>query len=86
MQDQIAGKLVDVLSIADVIDLAPAGEQIPSGGIIFHYSRQANFNVITWSNHGLTYALVSSLPGSGRQSCMVCHQDIQNGDRFSAHR
>ena len=66
--------------------VAAGGEQIPSGGIIFHYSRQANFNVITWSNHGLTYALVSSLPGSGRQSCMVCHEDIPNGDRFSAHR
>jgi mycothiol system anti-sigma-R factor len=66
--------------------VAAGGEEIPSGGIIFHYRRQANFNVITWSNHGLTYALVSSLPGSGRQSCMVCHQDIPNGDGFSAHR
>jgi mycothiol system anti-sigma-R factor len=62
------------------------GEQVPSGGIMFHYSKQADFNVITWSNHGLTYALVSSLPGSGRQSCLVCHQNMADGDHFSAHR
>ena len=66
--------------------VAAGGEEIPSGGIIFHYRKQAGFNVITWSNHGLTYALVSSLPGAGRQSCLVCHQSMSNGDRFSAHR
>jgi mycothiol system anti-sigma-R factor len=62
------------------------GEEVPSGGIIFHYRKQANFNVITWSNHGLTYALVSSLAGAGRQSCLVCHQSMSDGGRFSAHR
>jgi mycothiol system anti-sigma-R factor len=66
--------------------VAAGGEEVPSGGIIFHYSRQADFNVITWSNHGLTYALISSLPGSGRQSCLVCHQDMADGGHFSAHR
>jgi mycothiol system anti-sigma-R factor len=66
--------------------VAAGGEEVPSGGIIFHNSKQADFNVITWSNHGLTYALVSSLPGSGRQSCLVCHQNMADGGRFSAHR
>jgi mycothiol system anti-sigma-R factor len=66
--------------------VAAGGEEIPSSGIVFHYRKQASFNVITWSNHGLTYALISSLPGSGRQSCMVCHQDMPDGNRFSAHR
>jgi Putative zinc-finger len=65
---------------------AAGGEAVPSGGITFHYSKQANFNVIAWSNHGLTYALVSSLPGSGRQSCLVCHQSMADGDHFSALR
>jgi mycothiol system anti-sigma-R factor len=62
------------------------GEEVPSGGIIFHYREQANFNVITWNNHGLTYALVSSLAGAGRQSCLVCHQSMSDGGRVSAHR
>ena len=65
---------------------AAGGEEVPSGGIVFHYSRQASFNVITWSTHGLTYALVSSLPGSGRESCLVCHQNVANGSHFSAHQ
>jgi hypothetical protein len=30
----------------------------------------------------LLRALVSSLPGSGRQSCMVCHQNMANGEHF----
>jgi mycothiol system anti-sigma-R factor len=59
------------------------GEEVPSGGIVFHYRKQANFNIITWSNHGLTYALVSSLPGTGRPSCLVCHQDMTDGGHFS---
>jgi mycothiol system anti-sigma-R factor len=83
---QMQHQKISLLITSSGSAVAAGGEEIPSGGIIFHYSRQANFNVITWSNHGLTYALVSSLPGSGRQSCMVCHQDIPNGDRFSAHR
>jgi mycothiol system anti-sigma-R factor len=66
--------------------VAAGGEEVPSGGIIFHYRKQANFNVITWSNHGLTYALVSSLAGAGRQFCLVCHQSMSDGGRFSAHR
>ena len=66
--------------------VAAGGEEVPSGGIVFHYSKQAGFNVITWSTHGLTYALVSSLPGSGRQSCMVCHQNMTNSGHFNAHR
>ncbi len=66
--------------------VAAGGDEVPSGGIVFHYSKQAGFNVITWSTHGLTYALVSSLPGSGRQSCMVCHQNMANSGHFSAHR
>ena len=66
--------------------VAAGGEEVPSSGIIFHDRKQAHFNVITWSNHGLTYALVSSLPGSGRQSCLVCHQSMSDGSRFSARR
>jgi len=59
--------------------VAAGGEEVPSGGIIFHYHKQASFNVITWSNLGLTYALVSSSPGSGPQSCLVCHQNMADG-------
>jgi mycothiol system anti-sigma-R factor len=82
MQQQKISLLVSSSNSA----VAAGGEEVPSGGIVFHYNKREGLTVITWSNHGLTYALVSSFPGSGRQSCMVCHQNMANGDYFSAHR
>jgi hypothetical protein len=78
MQQQTISLLVSSSKSAT----AAGGEEVPSGGIVFHYSKRLGFAVITWSTHGLTYALVSSLPGSGRQSCMVCHQNTVNGGHF----
>jgi anti-sigma factor RsiW len=82
MQQQTISLLVSSSKSA----AAAGGEEVPSGGIVFHYSKQMGFAVITWSTHGLTYALVSSLPGSGRQSCMVCHENMADVDHFSAHQ
>jgi hypothetical protein len=39
-------------------------------------------NVITWSTHGITYALVSSIHGSAQHSCLVCHQNIADQSVF----
>ncbi len=52
------------------------GEELRSGGLTFHYRSGANFEVITWTNHGLAYALVASLTGSPQHSCLVCHQNM----------
>jgi anti-sigma factor RsiW len=54
------------------------GEELPSGGLTFHYRSAANFEVITWTNHGLAYALVASVTGSPQHSCLVCHQNMAN--------
>ena len=81
MQQQKISLLVSSSSSA----VAAGGEEVASGGLIFHHSKHSGFNIITWSNHGLTYALVSSLPGSGRQSCLVCHQSMVVGAHLSAH-
>ncbi len=62
------------------------GEEVRSGGLTFHYHMQAGFNVITWSTHGLTYALVSSLHTSARQSCLVCHQNMADEKEFRGHQ
>jgi anti-sigma factor RsiW len=83
---QMLQQTISLLVASSKSAVAAGGEQVPSGGIVFHYSKRAGFAVITWSTHGLTYALVSSLPGSGRQSCMVCHQNMANGDHFSARQ
>ena len=52
------------------------GEQLQSGSLTFHYRSEANLEVITWTNHGLSYALVASLTGSPQHSCLVCHQNM----------
>jgi len=68
--------------------LAPSsgGEEVRSSGLVFNYHSQADLHVITWSNHGLTYALVSSLSGTGQRSCLVCHQNMSDSNHFTAHR
>jgi hypothetical protein len=83
---QMQRQKISLLVSSSRSTVAAGGEEVPSGGIVFHYRKQASFNVITWSNHGLTYALVSSLAGSGRQSCLVCHQSMADGAHFSALR
>lgn len=83
---QMHQQTISLLMVSSKSALAAGGDEVPSGGIVFHYSKRASYTIITWSNHGLTYALVSSMPGSGRQSCLVCHQNIGDGAHFSAHR
>lgn len=81
MQDQ----RISLLVVSDRSARAEGGEEVQSGRLMFHDRTVSNFKVITWSNHGLTYALVSSLPGSARQSCLVCHQDMTDHLKFSHH-
>jgi hypothetical protein len=68
--------------------LAPAagGDEVRSGELTFHYHVKDGLNVITWSNHGLTYALVSSVQGPAQRSCLVCHQDMADHDNFSVKK
>ena len=57
----------------------PTGKvEIPSANLIFHYETIDGLKVITWSHRGLTYALVSDLEERGQQSCLVCHQDMND--------
>jgi hypothetical protein len=49
------------------------GERIEAKGLVFHHDQIAGFKVITWSDRGLSYALVSALGGRGEESCQVCH-------------
>ena len=59
------------------------GDEVRAGNLIFHYRTDQRFKVVTWSNHGLSYALVSSVSGSARESCMVCHQSMADHHNFS---
>lgn len=58
------------------------GDEVRSGDLTFHYRKENGFNVITWSNHDLSYALVSDISGSARESCLVCHQSMADPHTF----
>jgi anti-sigma factor RsiW len=58
------------------------GDEVRSGDLTFHYRTNDGFKVITWSNHGLSYALVSNVSGSARESCLVCHQNMADHQTF----
>jgi anti-sigma factor RsiW len=70
--------LVDSNSAAVVA----GGDEVRFGNLTFHYHNDAGFRVITWTNHGLSYALVSSVSGSARTSCLVCHQNMADDGNF----
>jgi mycothiol system anti-sigma-R factor len=73
---ETASEKISLLVASSTTAVAAGGEQVRSGGLTFHHHRDGSFNVISWTNRGLTYALVSSLSGSAQHSCLVCHQDI----------
>jgi len=61
------------------------GDEIQFGKLTFHYLTNAGYRVITWSNHGLAYALVSSVAGPAKASCLVCHQNMADRDKYQMH-
>jgi anti-sigma factor RsiW len=71
-QDQTVSLLIAPANAAVVA----GGDEVQDGRLLFHYRNHAGFNVITWNNHGLAYALVSSVSGPARQSCLVCHGSL----------
>lgn len=56
------------------------GEEITSKGLRFHYDALNGLKVITWTDRGLTYALISDLAERGQQSCIVCHEGTKDRD------
>jgi anti-sigma factor RsiW len=72
--------LVDTSKVATVA----GGDEVRFGKLIFHYRIESGFRVITWTSHGLSYALVSSVSGSAGASCLVCHQNMADHDNFKA--
>jgi anti-sigma factor RsiW len=71
---------ISLLVVSSKSTAVAGGEEVRSGGLTFHYRSGVNFEVITWTNHGLAYALVSSSTGSPQHSCLVCHQNMANQD------
>lgn len=67
--------------------VTPASAAVASGGtqahfkkVTFHYSTVSGYKVVTWSVHGLTYALVSQEGNPTQRSCMICHAPMRDRD------
>jgi anti-sigma factor RsiW len=53
--------------------VAAGGEKTVAKSLTFHAHRRDDLQVVTWSVHNLTYALVSAVNLPISQSCVVCH-------------
>ncbi len=64
------------------------GNRIRHQNLIFHYFTVDGATVTTWSNHGLSYALVTSNSSAEQdlKPCLVCHQDIPDRRLFQVLR
>lgn len=71
---------ISLVITSESVAMPSGGEEIASRGLRFHYNAIAGLKVITWSDRGLTYALVSDLEERGQKSCIVCHQGTKDQD------
>jgi len=77
---------ITLLVVSSKAAVIAGGDKVQFGNLTFHYHTDSGFRVITWHNHGLSYALVSSVSGPARESCMVCHQNMTDKGAFSTRR
>ncbi|HST24027.1 MAG TPA: zf-HC2 domain-containing protein [Blastocatellia bacterium] len=77
---QMQKRPISLVVTSERVAVASGGEEIVSKGLMFHYDSIDGLKVITWSDRGLTYALVSDLEERGQQSCMVCHAGTKDRD------
>jgi anti-sigma factor RsiW len=75
---------ISLLVASSKYAVVAGGVEVRSGDLVFHHRMDAGFQIITWSNHGLAYALVSRAAGAGsaRGSCLVCHQSMADRNTF----
>jgi anti-sigma factor RsiW len=73
---------ISLLVASSKYAVVAGGVEVRSGNLVFHHRIDAGFQIITWSNHGLAYALVSRAAGSAQGSCLVCHQSMADRNTF----
>jgi len=64
----------------DSVAVAAGGVEVDFKKVSFHYAMVDGYKVVTWSVHGLTYALVSEEGNDTQKSCMVCHSAMRDRD------
>jgi mycothiol system anti-sigma-R factor len=74
---------ISLLVVSADSAVVAGGDEVHFGDLTFHDSIHQGFKVITWRDHGLSYALVSSVPGPAGASCLVCHQNMAGSRNFN---
>ena len=77
---------ISLLAVSSGSAVVAGGNEVHFGNLTFHYHNESGFRVITWTNHGLSYALVSSVSGPAQASCLVCHQNMADGGNFKIQK
>lgn len=75
---QMRTRPISLVVTSESVAHPAGGEEIVANNISFHFNSINGLKVITWSDRGLTYALVSDLEERGQQSCVVCHQGTKD--------
>lgn len=71
---------VSLMVTPDSVAVASGGVEVNFKKVSFHYGMVDGYKVVTWSLHGLTYALVSQEGNATQQSCMICHSAMRDRD------
>jgi len=72
--------LVSLIVAPDSVAIASGGVEVDFAKVNFHYATVDGYKAVTWSVHGLTYALISQEGNRTQASCMVCHSDMKDRD------
>jgi anti-sigma factor RsiW len=71
---------VSLMVTPNSVAVASGGVEVNFKKVSFHYGMVQGYRVVTWSLHGLTYALVSQEGNTSQRSCMVCHSAMKDRD------
>ena len=77
---QVQTSPVSLVVVPDSVAVASGGVEVDFTKVSFHYRMVEGYKVVTWSVHGLTYALVSQEGNGTQRSCMVCHSAMRDRD------
>jgi anti-sigma factor RsiW len=64
----------------ETVAVASGGVEAKFKRVTFHYKTLEGYKVVTWTQHGRSYALVSEEGNNSQKSCMVCHFAMKDRD------
>lgn len=64
----------------ETVAAATGGVEAHYKTVSFHYAMIEGYKVVTWTQHGRSYALVSNEGNATQKSCMICHSAMKDRD------